>query len=101
MIRCTIEMIPKGDESRKRVMGLIEIANIGGTDKMGNYTVRLFKTPPFSGALVKSWKSGRLPVEGDDAPIVAGEVIGLHRERRGVYDLLFRALRVCGLDARN
>ena len=29
MIRCTIEMLPGGDSSKARVIGLVEIANIG------------------------------------------------------------------------
>lgn len=44
MLRCTIELVPKGDESRKRVIGLVEIANTGtGTLERGNYGVVLKK----------------------------------------------------------
>ncbi len=99
MLRCTIEMVPGGDETRKRVIGCVEIANIGGTPQVGNYGVVLKKTPPFPGALRAAWKRGLLKGEDDDA--IACTVEGLHRTQRGSYDLLYRALRACGLEARN
>ncbi len=111
MLRCTIELLPRGDESRARVIGLVEIANIGGTLERGNYAVVLKKTPPFAGALKAAWKKGLLragaaAIDGiaaghDDEEIITGQVIGHHRTRRGSYDLLYRALRACGLEARN
>lgn len=100
MLRCTIEIVPFGDESRKRVLGLIEIANDAtGTAENGNYRVVLKKTPPFSGALKETWKRGML--EGEDDEVIASRVEGHHRLQRGVYDLLYRALRSCGIDVRN
>ena len=99
MLRCTIELVPGGDETRKRVIGLVEIANVGGTVAMGNYSVVLKKTPPFSGALRAAWKRGLLNAEDDDA--IAASVEGHHRTLRGSYDLLYRALKACGLDSRN
>ena len=100
MLRCTSELVPKGDESRKRVIGLVEIANTGtGTLERGNYGVVLKKTPPFAGALRAAWKKGMLTGEDDDA--IAATVEGHHRTLRGSYDLLYRALKACGLDRRN
>lgn len=99
MIRCTIELLPGGDESRARKIGLVEIANVGGTAQVGNYAVILTKTPPFSGALKAAWKRGLLRGEDDDA--IAATVEGHHRTLRGSYDLLYRALKACGLDRRN
>ena len=100
MLRCTIELLPHGDETRKRVIGVVEIANDGtGTPTMGNYGVVLKKTPPFPGALKAAWKRGLLKGEDDDA--IAARVEGHHRTQRGSYDLLYRALRACGLEARN
>ena len=100
MLRCTIELVPKGDESRKRVRGLVEIANTGtGTLERGNYGVVLKKTPPFAGALRAAWKKGMLTGEDDDA--IAATVEGHHRTLRGSYDLLYLALKACGLDRRN
>lgn len=100
MLRCTIELVPHGDETRKRVIGLVEIANDGtGTPQKGNYKVFLKKTPPFAGALREAWRRGLLKGEDDEA--IAGVVEGHHRTQRGSYDLLYRALKACGLDARN
>jgi len=99
MIRCRIELLPGGDESRVRLIGVVEIANIGGTIALGNYSVVLKKTPPFPGALRAAWKRGLLKGEDDDA--IAVTVEGHHRTQRGSYDLLYRALKACGLDKRN
>jgi hypothetical protein len=111
MIRCTIELLPGGNESRARVIGLVEIANIGGTMELGEYAVVLKKTPPFAGALKVAWRRGRLVQNdvadivgdvraGEDAEIIAAKVAGHHRTRRGSYDLLYRALKACGLETR-
>lgn len=100
MIRVTIEMLPGGDESRRRVIGLIKIANHGEVrlDGTSDYGVVLTKTPPFSGALKERWRKAKF--EDDDEAIV-GEVVGFHRTKRGVYDLLYRALEACGLAKRD
>ena len=100
MLRCTIELLPGGDESRARTIGLVEIANVGGSFEVGEYAVALKKTPPFRGALKAAWKKGAFAAEGEDEEIMAGRVEGHHRQRRGVYDLLYRALQSCGLQAR-
>lgn len=111
MIRCTIELLPGGDEARARTIGLVEIANIGvDVRNFGTYAVALKKTPPFAGALREAWRKGRVIDDGeiitaareseDDEAIIA-RVSGHHRTRRGVYDLLYRALRACGLEGRN
>ncbi len=100
MIRCTIELLPGGDESRARTIGLVEIANVGGTQEIGEYRVVLKKTPPFDGALKAAWKTGRINVGHEDEEIIVGGVVGHHRQKRGSYDLLFRALAACGLDKR-
>jgi hypothetical protein len=101
MLRCTIELLPGGNEAAKRTIGCVEIANVGGTHEIGNYVVVLKKSPPFAGALKAAWKKGTLVAGQDDAEIIAGEVIGHHRQKRGSYDLLYRALKACGLEARN
>lgn len=100
MLRCTIELLPGGDESRARAIGVVEIANVGGTHEVGNYSVVLKKTPPFVGALRQAWRRGLLKGGEDDEAIVAS-VEGHHRTKRGSYDLLYRGLRACGLEARN
>lgn len=79
-------------------------------DGTADYAVALKKTPPFPGALTAAWRKGRLSADdatynrviaGEDEELITALVAGHHRTRRGVYDLLFRALRACGLDGRN
>lgn len=101
MIRCTIELLPGGDETRARTIGLVEIANdLSGTLDLGNYAVTLTKTPPFRGALKAAWKRGTVQRQAEDDEVLSGRVEGHHRTRRGVYDLLYRALKACGLEQR-
>ncbi len=97
MIRCTIELVPQGVEDLKKVIGLIEICNDGtGNDSVGNYVVKLLKTPPFSGSLKKTWRDGVF----EDEQTVQNVVEGHPRYSRGVYDLLYRGLKACGLESR-
>lgn len=111
MIRITFDLLPGGDVSRARTIGLMEIANIkthpNGT---ADYAVAMKKTPPFSGALRLAWKKGRVSyddavlngvIAGEDEELFLGLVTGHHRTRRGVYDLLYRAMVACGLNTRN
>ena len=112
MIRCTIELLPGGREERARVIGCVEIANVGGSLEVGNYVAVLKKTPPFAGALKAAWRKGNLVDDGsrlirrvvsvsdEDADDIVAEIQGHHRTRRGAYDLLYRALKACGLDER-
>lgn len=116
MIRVTFELLPKGDEGRSRVIGLMEIANLHVTeDNLGSYLVSMKKTPPFKGALRHAWRRGRVhaseavqanlefgpDLAGEDQDIIAANFGGFHRQRRGVYDMLYRALVACGIDQRN
>lgn len=110
MIRVTFELLPGGDASRARTIGLMEICNIGTTaDNIGTYAVVLKKSPPWAGALKAAWKKGQVSginsVEdarpGEDEEAIIARVGGMHRERRGVYDLAYLALAACGLSKRN
>ncbi|MCG6115058.1 MAG: hypothetical protein MEQ84_07650 [Mesorhizobium sp.] len=111
MVRITFELLPGGDETKARTIGLMEVANIAThLDGTADYAVVLKKTPPFRGALNAAWKKGKLSsgnrmingcVSGEDEELISALVKGHHRTQRGVYDLLFRALRACGLEARN
>ena len=75
MLRVTIEVIPRGDEGRKRHIGTVEIANEGtGNAELGNYAVRLSKF----GRPQQNW--------------MRGAVRGFDRLRRGPYDLLLQSL---------
>jgi hypothetical protein len=111
MLKITFELLPGGDARNARTIGIMEVANIkmhpNGT---ADYAVALLKTPPFSGALRLAWKKGFVSEDdramndilaGEDEELIRAIVTGHHRTRRGVYDLLFRALKACGLDKRN
>jgi hypothetical protein len=100
MLRITIELLPGGNASRARTLGLMEVANSGGTAELGDYVAVLKKTPPFQGALKSAWRRGVFEGGRDDAEVLAGRVVGHHRTQRGVYDLMLRALLACGLGAR-
>ncbi len=101
MIRVTIDLLPGGREADARTIGQIDIANVG-TDaaNFGCYQVVMKKTPPFSGALRLAWKRGIYPGLAEDEDIMQGYVEGHHRSARGIYDLLYSALRACGMEAR-
>ena len=110
MLRITFELLPGGREEGKRVIGLMEVANIKmHEDGTADYAVVMKKTPPFSGALKAAWKAGKVTYDdralnavtaGEDEELIAGLVTGHHRQRRGVYDLLFKAMEACGLARR-
>lgn len=111
MIRVTFEILPGGREERKRTIGLLELANLKvNEDNFGSYVVTMAKTPPFRGALKTAWKRGRVTVTNEvlqtlesfeDDDLLVANFGGFHRTRRGVYDLLYRALVACGIDKRN
>ena len=112
MIRVTFELLPGGDASRARTIGLMEIANLRTyPDGTADYAVVLTRTPPFAGALRAAWRKGLVRADadgviaqvsaGDDDEVAVAQVTGHHRTRRGIYDLAFRALRALGLEARN
>lgn len=111
MIRITFELLPRGDKRRAVTIGIMEVANVATRlDGTADYAVILKKTPPFRGALSQAWKKGRLAsadgaingiFTGEDADAIHALVEGHHRTQRGVYDLLYRALKACGLETRN
>lgn len=81
MLRCTIELIPGGIETHpgKKVLGVVEIANISELADISNYRVIAFKKPPASNPAQRTvWKTGY--------------VLAFPRKRLGAYDLLYRAL---------
>jgi hypothetical protein len=111
MIRVTFELLPGGDPTRARRIELMEIANVKTyLDGTADYAVVMTKTPPFRGALRDAWRKGRLTstdgvvnaaIAGEDEEAIVALATGHHRTRLGIYDLLYRAMRACGLDARN
>lgn len=76
MLRITVELVPYGDETRKRHLGTCEIANdASGTPTRGNYNIAFLQR----GNARRVWKKTRV----EDFP----------RTRLGAWDLLFRALQ--------
>jgi len=74
MIRITVELLPKGFEEGKKVLGVATIANnLTGTTTQGNYSYTLFK------------KGGRTPYK-------IGRIVDFPRKRLLTWDLLFRVL---------
>lgn len=111
MLRVTFEILPGGDASRARLVGVMDISNIKmHTNGTADYAVLMKKQPPYAGAIRLAEKRGRVTfddaalngvIAGDDDDLLTALATGHHRTRRGVYDLLYRALRACGLDTRN
>lgn len=109
MLRCTIEMVPGGNEAARYPIGVIEIANVSNLRDNSNYIAVLKKCPPFKGALTAAWRKGAVsgrwpeydcnPMEDDE--LTVRTVRDFNRVKLGCYDLLFRAMRACGLEARN
>lgn len=97
MLRCTIELIPGGveDHPRRKTIGVVEIANVGGSHEVGSYKVVLKKTAPFSKASNATWRKALVVGTTEDEEAVIGDVEGFECTRLGPYDLLFRALRAC------
>jgi hypothetical protein len=77
MLICKIELWPHGDSSRAVNLGVVEIANVGGTVSRGEYAVKLSKSKD-EARKRGNWK--------------AGAVTNFPRLKLGAYDLLLRAL---------
>lgn len=73
MLYIRIEMWPRGNKAASRVLGEAEIANVGGTQEVGDYVVRLIKW-----GSKQTWRTG--------------EVKNFPRRHLGPWDLLFRSL---------
>lgn len=110
MIRVTFDLLPGGRADQARTIGIMEIANIQTyPDGTADYAVAMLKTPPFVGALKAAWRKGKVRgddlvlnsvLQSEDDTLITALVTGHHRTRRGVYDLLYKALRACGLHKR-
>lgn len=77
MIRVTVELVSAVDPARNRILGIAEIANVGGDRERADYDVRLSKWAPRQ---ADTWCRGRLR--------------GFRRLALGPWDLLYRALAV-------
>ena len=78
MIRVTIELLPRGDESRKRTLGVLNIANDGtGTKQVGNY-------------------QGTLHAEYTAPNGQNGKVLNFNRQSQSVWSLVGAFLKMFG-----
>lgn len=76
MLRVTVELVPFGDESRKKTIGIMNIANDGrGSSEVGHYDVRL----------------------EDDRDVERNARVLHYQRSRGAWSLVRRALEACGL----
>lgn len=76
MILVEVTLIPRGDQTRKKKHGKVEIVNVGGSETRGNYKATIYS----KGEVPRKWKE----VSITDFP----------RKRLNAMDLLFRALTV-------
>lgn len=93
MIRITVELISARGRQYDRLLGVGEISNLGDSadPRLGNYRVWLSKMAPKER---QAWKDGRVTLDPRDVERFEGEVLTFDREKRGCWDLLYRALAV-------
>lgn len=78
MLRVTVELLQHGDENKKSLLGVLDIANTGtGTPTSGTYSVRA---------------SRRGSADTKGRPWRAAVVKDFPRQRLGVWDLLMTCL---------
>lgn len=95
MIRVIVDLVPHGDESRTRRIGLIEIANDAtGNNVIGNYSVAMTTAEPHENA----YRRGIAITEAADPNEVRTAAVTGFERVRGVYALLYRALEALGAD---
>lgn len=90
MIRITVEIIPHGIEEKKFTHSIANIWNTGATTKethglYGDYQAEFMQSHLFNPK--KVWKKSK--------------ALNIHRQRRGVWDIIFCLLYNAGLYARN
>ncbi|PJZ51592.1 hypothetical protein [Leptospira adleri] len=90
MIVVKVEIWPNGDETKKREHSCAYIANDRKTTEAtkgayGSYDAKFMQSEDFNPK--KVWKSSRAE--------------GIHRKLRGVWDIIYVALRNAGLEERN
>ncbi len=84
MIVVKIELWPKGEESLKKELGRTYIHNCGGTDKKGDYKVRVCRKGDFEPDREKI-------VDGKNCTRL-GEVFNYPRKSYNVWRLIIRSL---------
>lgn len=89
MLIVKIELWPGGDGARARELGRMAIANVGGTETMGDYTVHLGKGHDFAhGGFNGQVGLTEVQLEGD--------VYNHARLKASVWLLVAKALRAVG-----
>jgi hypothetical protein len=91
-----LEMWPKGDHRHARILGVGSIENDNtGSDDLGNYIVRLLKSPEYAADPSTRTVDRQLHFPLARELWRCGEVKGFPRQSRGhgPWDLLYRALR--------
>jgi len=78
MIRVTVELVSAISPDRNEILGVAEIANVGGDLSRGHYSVRLSKRGRH---VAQTWR--------------VGQVRDFPRLRQGAWDLLYLALHAC------
>lgn len=81
MLRLTLEIVPFGQEACKRSLGTVEISNIGGTIKHGNYRVQSLLSLPTLGGMREECLIKRYPRDKGAWKLVQ---IALKKLSRGV-----------------
>jgi hypothetical protein len=95
MIRCTIELIPHGNEKYKESIGIIEIVNDGsGNFEYGNYMVFIRNQKPYTKISIDDLKKMMIKKEKIDG-IILGKVKKFKRINN-IYELLIKSLKSCG-----
>lgn len=92
MIYVRVELWPRGDQAKAKVVGEATIANVGGTIEVGEYEAALLK-----------WKADETAHQDPTkAPVWKRMMVGGHRRlTRGPWDLLFRVLSAAVGGSRN
>ena len=85
MLRYTVSLVPRGDESKAIEIGRAEVWNVGGNASAtsGDYGARL---------------RGGFPGWGGKGSWKRGTVTGFPRKRLGAWDLFYRSMAACIAD---
>lgn len=98
MLYIRIELWPRGDRSKAKVLGEATIANVGGSEQRGSYKARLSKANGFRCRAMRPNTSRDLEVARVTGPLEGSvwketAVRDFPRKRLGPWDLLYRVLQ--------
>lgn len=92
MLYIRVELWPRGDRSRSKVLGEAVIANVGGTATVGNYAANLSRRGGFK-ARKEDDGTFRVTLPRSSSIWKQTTVEGFKRRRFGPWDLLYRVLK--------